>query len=230
MAGLIGVAAYLRHLGNGVFVFDFPQHSNLSWQLSVTSARDALLVCRLHVRWTGWEVAYFLLQHGVRFRTLVRLPRDTIIYPPTSQHHHILPIRLSGYKFTMRDWEAYKSQCLVILSQPRARSALLRGGIIWRIAVEVLSFDDVLRGPSLTTTIQNRGFCVSDQLDSFADDMLTDVEFDLLSGAYICYTGVFRYIRYFFPGLPVLHQGLRIKQRSNRGSLWHQHGSNWTQG
>jgi hypothetical protein len=72
---------------------------------------------------------------------------------------------------------------------------MLRGGIVWRLVVETLSFDDALRGPSLATTVHRNGLSVTDLTgDLLGDDDLTQVELDLICGAYICYTGMFSYL------------------------------------
>ena len=67
---------------------------------------------------------------------------------------------------------------------------------MWRLVVETLSFDDALRGPSLATTVHRNGLSVTDLPtgDLLGDDDLTQVELDLLCGAYICYTGMFLHL------------------------------------
>ena len=106
-------------------------------------------VCRLdHPRprgslLTDFEVARELLNNGIQFSTLLPVrPLPRSVGPVIT-----VPVRLSGYKFTIDDYYAYEQQRAALLSDPRvARSALLRGGIVWRLAVATLSFDDVLEG------------------------------------------------------------------------------------
>ena len=105
---------------------------------------------------------------------------------------HILSIRLSGYQFTLKDYEAYCWQCCAILAQSQARAALLRGGIVWHLALKFISFDDVLREPSIATMVHRYRLVVNHGKDGiFGDDSLTEHEFNLICGAYMCYTGKF---------------------------------------
>jgi hypothetical protein len=184
---------YLRVVNDSFFIFDFKQHTTVNWKLGVTTASDALFVCRLNSGFDEYDIARRLLQSGIPFCTLRRMgtvPR------PVQSPGRMLPFRLSGYNFTTRDYDAYQHECTAILALPRARAALLRGGILWRIAVDILSFDDVLRGPSTTTTIDGNGFAVHDARigEVFGDDDLTDTEVELLCGAYVCYTGKYQLV------------------------------------
>jgi hypothetical protein len=62
---------------------------------------------------------------------------------------------------------------------------------VWRLAVEILSWDEVLCGPSLDVKSQRTGFSVEQQPgDLLWDDELTELELDLICGAGICYTGM----------------------------------------
>ena len=137
------------------YAFDFKEAATVPWMIAVPKVVDALYVCRLHqtrgLQLTDFEVAQELLNRGIRFSTLLpvkSLPRS--IRPPAIT----VPVRLPGYKFTRDDYYAYEQQRAALLSDPRiARSALLRGGIVWRLAVAALSFDDVLEGPTIAATV-----------------------------------------------------------------------------
>jgi hypothetical protein len=59
--------------------------------------------------------------------------------------------------------------------------------MVWRLALSALSFDDVLCGPSNSSTTL-AGFSVRGD-EGLSDDQLTEVELDLICGAYVCYTG-----------------------------------------
>ena len=98
-----------------------------------------------------------------------------------------VPVHLSVYKFTINDYYACEKQCAALLSDPRvAHSALLRGGIVWRLAVATLSFDDVLEGPTTAATLQRRGIIVhtSDDSVDLCDDGLSQLELDIICGLY----------------------------------------------
>jgi hypothetical protein len=142
----------LRCIHNDLFTFDFEHTLALGWQLAVTSAADALHVCWLASGLDQYGIVRCLLQQGVCFRTLSYIPHG--LTSPTPSRLGLLPIQSPGYKFTRKDYDAYQRQCSVIFGQPRARAALLRGGIVWRLAVEILSWDKVLHGPFLDVKSQ----------------------------------------------------------------------------
>jgi hypothetical protein len=181
------------------FVFDFKEAATVPWMVAVPNVIDALFVCRLDrprargSPLTDFEVARELLNHGVQFSTLLPVkPLPRSIGPVIT-----VPVRLLGYKFTQDDYYAYEQQRAALLSDPRvARSALLRGGIVWRLAVATLSFDDVLEGPTTAATLQRRGIIVKTNDDStdLCDDGLSQLELDIICGLHHCYTGMF-----FFP-------------------------------
>jgi hypothetical protein len=179
--------ACIQPLPSGLFVFDFGPESTVPWKIAVTNAADALFVCRLESSLQDLEIARALLQRGIPFRTLLPLaPVPPSPLPPPA----LVPIRLSGYSFTKRDYDAYLHQRVTILNSPGGRAALLRGGILWRIAVQETSFDDVLRGPSMSTLVHRRGFSVEDgEGNTWWDDELEGHDAALLCGGYNCYTG-----------------------------------------
>ena len=186
---------YLHCIQPKLFLFDFGRLSTVRWKLAVMNAVDALYICRLDPNFDEYDIARCLVQQGIRFQTLLSL-RD-IPHSPKSSNRMLpidmLPIRLSGYQFSLRDYEAYRRQCSAIFAHPRARAALLRGGIVWRLAIEFLSFDDALQGPSIATTVYRHGLSVECQKGNIlGDDDLTEVELNLICGAYICYTGKFQ--------------------------------------
>jgi hypothetical protein len=76
--------------------------------------------------------------------------------------------------------------------RPHARAALLRGGLIWRLAKEVLG--DIadswaLMGPSEEVDTFGMRFRVDASKTEFADDALSEGELDFISGMYRIYTG-----------------------------------------
>jgi len=60
----------------------------------------------------------------------------------------LLPMRLSDYQFGSDDYEAYVRHRAQLLTSPRGRAALLRGGIVARIAREHIAIESALLGPS----------------------------------------------------------------------------------
>jgi hypothetical protein len=54
-----------------------------------------------------------------------------------------LPIWLSGYVYTKKDYDAYLHKCAIILRGSGGRATLLHGGILWHLAVvETWSYRD----------------------------------------------------------------------------------------
>jgi hypothetical protein len=201
-SGLFGRMRVIERTGNSGeedkwFVFDFKEAATVPWMVAVPNVIDALFVCRLDrprprgSPLTDFEVARELLNHGIQFSTLLPVkPLPRFIGPVIT-----VPVRLPGYKFTQDDYYAYEQQRAALLSDPRvARSALLRGGIVWRLAVATLSFDDVLEGPTTAATLQRRGIIVktsSDDSTDLCDDGLSQLELDIICGLHHCYTGMF---------------------------------------
>ncbi|KAG5349008.1 hypothetical protein C0989_006570, partial [Termitomyces sp. Mn162] len=172
------------------YLFDFGDRAEVPWKLALTNAADALLVCRLDPRFRESDIVEYLLQHAIPFRTFLHMdlasaaPRQTP--PPTK-----LPIRASNFQFGVKDYDAYVRQREMILTQPRGRVALMRGGIIWRLSTSVVNFSSVLQGPTGWSPIPNTMVTVRDPKTNelFIDDNLTDVELSLISGTYVCHTG-----------------------------------------
>lgn len=188
----------IEHTGNKGqekwHVFDFKEAATVPWMVALPNAIDALYVCRLENKGgsqiTDFEVARELLYHGIQFSTLLPVkPLPCFDAPPIT-----VPIRLPGYKFTEDDYYAYEQQRAALLSDPRiARAALLRGGIVWRLAVATLSFDDVLEGPTTAATLQRRGIVIrtGDNSDDLCDDGLSQLELDVICGLHHCLSGIY---------------------------------------
>ncbi|KAF8073357.1 hypothetical protein FPV67DRAFT_1410562 [Lyophyllum atratum] len=169
------------------YMFDLGQRAKRKWHLAVQNARDALVVCRLPNDWNETEIVQCLLRHGVRFHTLQ--PAKTILrgkirpFPPC-----LLPTRPKDYTFTDKDYDAYVLQRNAMFSQPSSRAGLMRGGFVWRLTVPNVSFGAVFDGPTGWNEAPDTMFIAKDinTGDIFVDDELTEVELDLICGAYIC--------------------------------------------
>ncbi|EFI27103.1 hypothetical protein CC1G_14928 [Coprinopsis cinerea okayama7 len=168
-----------------LYVFQFDETTG-PWLLSVTTADDAVLVMRLH-RLGLRDLAVHLATAGIRFHTLAPVTlefpsRSTYLRPPPQA----LPIRTPGYVFTQRDYDAYLHARALLLADPRMRAAIQRGGILWRLAVSVLSPWDALAGPTGAPGLALVHPRTGHQL---IDDALTTEEVQILCGSYICFTG-----------------------------------------
>ena len=182
--------SYMRKLPGDVFIFVFKDTATVPWSIGVTSIMDAMFILRLDCQLDDYQIACQLLNLGVRFLTLLNLPAFPAVAAPTS----IPRIRLSGYSFSVDDYDAYYHERDEMLRNPRvSRGALKRGGILWRLAVGTTSFHDVLSGPSIAVTISHQ--CMSlNPGDKFmwCDDSLDQTETDILCGVYHVFTGEFQ--------------------------------------
>jgi hypothetical protein len=179
----------LRVVGN-VYVFDFKCDATLPWMIGVASAAIALYIVRLDPRLNDYEISRHLLHRGIAFHTLLPLrtiPKSPI--PDLGTNFH--SIRSAGYVFTTRDFDAYINRRDALLRSPRGRAALLKGGIVWRLAVETIGVDECLEGPSIETIVHRRGLLLStaDPKVELCDDDLSIAEVDLICGVYECMTG-----------------------------------------
>ncbi|KIM36151.1 hypothetical protein M413DRAFT_78557 [Hebeloma cylindrosporum] len=100
------------------------------------------------------------------------------------------PMRLSGYKFRPDDFEIYVRHRADLLESPRGRAALLRGGIVARIAREHIELASATRGPSSAITVHRLGMHITDKTGAqFWDDDLTENEIGVICGLHRCFTG-----------------------------------------
>ncbi|KAI0713029.1 hypothetical protein C8T65DRAFT_574267 [Cerioporus squamosus] len=84
------------------------------------------------------------------------------------------------------DYLAYEDRVRGLLRGPKARAALLAGGIVWRLALELLGglfLDDAAKGPSPDVYRYNEQFR-PDVGDDFLDDKLSSDELDIVCGTY----------------------------------------------
>ncbi|KDR76619.1 hypothetical protein GALMADRAFT_67036, partial [Galerina marginata CBS 339.88] len=90
------------------------------------------------------------------------------------------------------DFDVAMLACQSVLTSPQGRAALLRGGIIGRIAKKYLSMDGVLDGPSIEVTAHRMGYLApsGDNHTRFCDDQLTDNEIAIICGTYSLYTAI----------------------------------------
>lgn len=180
--------SYMHKLPGDIFIFNFKDRATSSWSIGLTNVIDALLVLRLDSQLNDYQIAYELLNRGVRFLTLLRLPSFPMAPVPIS----IPRIRLSSYLFTKGDYSAYCQEREEMLRNPRiARGALKRGGILWRLAMGTASFHDVLSGPSGSVMLRHQCMCLNptEQL-MWVDDSLDITEMDIICGVYHVFTGM----------------------------------------
>ncbi|HEV7738262.1 MAG TPA: hypothetical protein VGO47_12935 [Chlamydiales bacterium] len=131
------------------------------------------------------DVVTYVVHLGIPCRTLTasrampNLPKPMNVYLPTIG----LGYRPAGYQAGPADYARYVSVRNAFLREPRARAALLKGGIVWRLARGVLGVYDTTSGPS--EDAMKCGFVLEDeQRGILIDDDLTQEEMDLICGVY----------------------------------------------
>jgi hypothetical protein len=142
---------------------------------------------------TPFEIAKVFLARGTPFST--RIP---LRIPKSASHNcsvSMLGWRKKGYQPDRLDYMEYEEQLKAFLhGRPHARAALLKGGLIWRLAKEVLgnSMDEYsLAGPSQSVVEFGDSFPVEAGGQELADDTLSEQELDFICGLYKVYTGKF---------------------------------------
>ena len=159
------------------------------WGLLV-SATTALQLCR-RVPMGGLEnAAYYLLRRGIRIAMPVRLDDRMPLNHTLTRPRICLGWRPSGFQPDGWDYKEYEAVARNLLTGGRARAALQHGGIVWRLAVELLGEEgirDAARGPSLDTS-NRRGDAPISYGDSWYEETLREDELDLICGVYHVYS------------------------------------------
>ncbi|KAG2361871.1 hypothetical protein BDR07DRAFT_1286038, partial [Suillus spraguei] len=87
------------------------------------------------------------------------------------------------------DYIVYEQHRHEFLNQPRARAALLHGGLIWRLALHSLGFDvlpSVLDG--ISREVVPFGLMLDINGQTYFDDELSEEEIDFMCGTYYLHT------------------------------------------
>lgn len=132
----------------------------------------------------------FFLQTGRPFST--RMPVDHAPLPAlapklATYSQGGLGERHVNYKPDVMDYRGYERDRAAFLMSDRARAAVQEGGIVWRLAIEHLNFDDIAGGPvDVEAGLYERSD--GDAVGGW-DDKLTDDELDLICGVYKIFTG-----------------------------------------
>lgn len=159
---------------------------HVSWQLAVSSARTALHCFReIYETGTIREVVALFICMGIPFQTL----QVTSVLSQPEMRYRAIPLawRLSGDHRPAREYAEYERVLREFLRRPYARAALLRGGIVWRLAMNEFGLDDAIElamlGPSRDAC--EHGFTLSFPGQCHLhDDSITDAEADLICGTY----------------------------------------------
>src|SRR5882724_10635877 len=151
---------------------------------------------------------------GIPFSTQIQGTPGSITYCPWHVHsasHSWSPTiglgwQPPGYKPDVLDYTLYEDAQYVLLHHPHEHVALMHGGIVWCLALESVSDNAVLMGPSLD--VFSEGSFLSSADGYLWDNILLEDEVEVVCGVYKVYTGIF-FARFHFmftysnPSLPV---------------------------
>ena len=177
-----------------LFVFHHLLTPNAAWLLGVRSAEAALYVVRYIVFNTNHNsltIAHRLLKYGIPFHTLLYRPSRPIPRPVPVQYR----FRFSNHVFNIVDFNSALLACKSLLQGRAGRAALMRGGIIGRIAREFVSYDAVYEGPSGDAIRGQVGLAIEAEAEGYQywDDVLTENDITIICGSYAIPTGMYNF-------------------------------------
>lgn len=157
-----------------------------AWTIVLTDPVSALECMRC--RATDYKsLLKHLLQRGISLRTVQK--DKQALHWSSRQPASALPIRLQINSLSNVDYIQYvqRVRSLVIGNKRVSRAALMSGGILWRLVVEVATFDHVLDGPSheqLAAVLNVREAGSFTRNETYYDDTLTQYEEDIICGVF----------------------------------------------
>ena len=156
-----------------LFIVDgsFLADGNLTdWKIALTTSGNALYTLRSILGCSqnpsSASLARHLAEEGIPFYTILKLdhfPSSIDLNGFTTR----IPRRGANYRFTMTDFDSYVAERKQLLSTPRARAAILQGGIVGRLAKEHLDVESVTSGPSSSVTAHRLGYTVKIDGDTY---------------------------------------------------------------
>ena len=132
------------------------------------------------------DIANFLITHGVRFRAIQPISKSPDSpTPPNRPPCRYLGYRPVKYSFDLADYAGYEAlRDSFLRSQPHGSLALREGGIIARLAREVLPNSNGLSGPSSEALSGHHArFICDDQV--YVEDEFSEAELGLICGTYV---------------------------------------------
>ncbi|KAF8890625.1 hypothetical protein BD779DRAFT_238843 [Infundibulicybe gibba] len=156
-----------------------------SWLLFV---KEAMTVAQIYRQSGGIrKTARFLLSCGIPFNTA---RYRSLQKAPTA---HVVPglgYRRAGYTPGAHDYVAYVECRDKLLKGSAGQAALKMGGIVWRLAIEVVSTKSVLDGPALSADWYGQVLSEAEGGGMYIDDDLDESEISLICGVYRIETSV----------------------------------------
>ncbi|GJJ11347.1 hypothetical protein Clacol_005579 [Clathrus columnatus] len=176
------------HLGYSKLTFKIYSSKDAhvtKWYLLVSDAITALQCIR-----EGWgptlkDITISLASIGVNFH-IFKTPPTPRPHIPIVLHPPILGYRNQNYTPTTGDYLKYVEIWNAVLKQPRCRTTLARGGILWCLAMEVLDPSSVV---DLDFSQNEHIVHYPTPSNKCWETMLTKADEDILCRVYYIYTG-----------------------------------------
>jgi hypothetical protein len=181
-----------KQFGDKIFYIIHPRFlhpsRDSSWSISVDSM-TALECIRRGLGPHTVDIANFLISHGVQFHAVERVQPESFPIsenPPDRPHCQYLGHRPAGYSFDLADFAGYEVlRDSFLRSQSHGPLALREGGIIARLAREVLPNTKALSGPSSEALNGDRArFICNNSSEIYVADNFLDAELGLICGTY----------------------------------------------
>ena len=177
----------VKDFGSQVLCFLHPRGLESSkcptWILAVPPM-TALECIRRGLGPDPYALADYLATHGMQFRTLQRLTTQPGNSPRDSSSAHMLGKRSLGYKYDSADFAKYLTiRDSYLENQSHARRALSVGGLVARLAREVLPVSAILTGPSQDALEGNQDILLCGN-EVYVDDGLSGEVMQMICGTY----------------------------------------------
>ncbi|KAG6839301.1 hypothetical protein C0991_004046 [Blastosporella zonata] len=128
-----------------------------------------------------------LVDRCIPFRTCIRGPYRAGAMPLSSPPCASLGRRPQNYKPDQVDFAAYETLRDQFLRSPRGRLALLAGGLVARLAHDIVPLREVHQGP--LDNVYQDGIFIGKDGTGYYDDVLSAAEINLICGVYRVETG-----------------------------------------
>jgi hypothetical protein len=189
-SGCLNLATGLVHIepktfldGKTLYLIHPVDASRDTWILAV-DATTALECVRRRLGPHTTDIAGFLITQGMPFSTLRRMTSIPGPRTPPRPISSFLGTRPINYRFSLTDFSAYQAICESVLkSKPFCRAALCMGGIVARLAREIIPISAALLGPSPDALEGSQEIMVSGS-ELFCDDKFSETYTDLICGVY----------------------------------------------